>query len=382
MAHPDLEETKRLAGPGTGTDPRFMHFMFLLLGEMTRPLLEDGPDAFHQHLFDNVRITADDIIKDPTFRHNYPNFQTPEGVTDLDLKADLTFETAQEIFEDNKAMDAAARTVMNIAIEQTVEDMAERGVEYGFGVKDGTRSIDCSGLVAKAIQNGAGLAKQGITLEGADGAATIRFHDRLAGLVANHSDGQVSALARKGGMLTGADVTAENIKAGMVVGLDTGDKVWDRGRELGVDHVGIVYRDSESGDLMFAQSSSSGGGVNIQRLDDWLDSNTAERAKLFAVDSVVLAETVFEEKPEHEREAGLSETFEHRADAGTTKPAETPAHEAAAQELPAGDEMRLASDFTGLARGDAAETPTPTESVPPPSPARVAIADLNPVGGA
>jgi hypothetical protein len=265
--------------------------------------------SFHQELFDGgAKVSAQDVINSPTFRQQFPDYKVPESAKGIDMSADLDFKTAQAIFDKPEHIDAAARTVVNIGIERTVEDMEARGVKYGFGDKSGTSAIDCSGLVQKALGNAFGMAEDGISLTGEDGKATISFDNADKRLLVTHSDGQIVGIGKESGMLRGGDVKMENLREGMVIGLDTGDRGWDRGRTLGVDHVGIVYRDTETGVMKFAQSSSSGDGVNIQDLDKWLESNTAQRSQLYAVDPVALAETSYEKKPEMVAEASADNT--------------------------------------------------------------------------
>lgn len=257
----------------------------------------DQNSSFHRDLFNSRPVTGNDIINNPTFKNRAPDYTVPEGASGVDLDTNLNFETATTLFDKPEHIDAAARTVVNIGIERTVEAMEARGVRYGFGDKSGVSAIDCSGLVQRSLENAFAIAEDGITVSGDDGAVTISFDRSDANLLKTHSDGQIANIGRESGVLRGADVSAENLREGMVVGLDTGDKGWDRGRTFGVDHVGIVYRDTETGVMKFAQSSSSGGGVNIQDLDDWLASNTAKRSQLFAVDPVQLGETSYEAAP-------------------------------------------------------------------------------------
>jgi hypothetical protein len=347
---------------------------------------QDGPSSFNRDLFNSRPVTGNDIINNPTFKNSAPGYSVPEGASGIDLDTNLNFETASTLFDKPEHIDAAARTVVNIGIERTVESMEARGVRYGFGDKSGAHAIDCSGLVQRSLENAFALAEDGITVSGDDGAVTISFDRSDANLLATHSDGQIANIGRESGILRGADVSAETLREGMVVGIDTGDRGWDRGRTFGVDHVGIVYRDSETGVMKFAQSSSSGGGVNIQDLDDWLASNTAQRSQLFAVDPVQLGEHSYEAAPTvvaendatAETDAPQAEAATSDAETGTPETTVAATQEAPTEENTSRTATSAASEIdpdensnsgvTTVAFNDAAEGVTP-EQQPEPQPA-------------
>jgi hypothetical protein len=207
-----------------------------------------------------------DLYKFPTPELRFDVEVTPEGLQEA-LNIDL--------------FNQISRLSVNIGVEEVVEDMEARGVSYGFGDKTGVSAIDCSGLITRALDH---------AFDTTDSVTGISFDENDNSMLVTHSDGQVANVGRVSGVLRGDEVNIENLKEGMIIGLDTGDRGWDQGRTYGIDHVGIVYRDSETGEMKFAQSSSGGGGVNIQNLDDYLESRVASRADLYAVDPVKLAE--------------------------------------------------------------------------------------------
>lgn len=65
----------------------------------------------------------------------------------------------------------------------------------------------------------------------------------------------------------------ESLQDGSVVFFDTGVYNWDSGRELGVDHVGVVLKDKDTGELYLAENSTNkGGGPSISDFKTRLDN--------------------------------------------------------------------------------------------------------------
>ncbi len=230
-------------------------------------------------------VTENHIIRSPVFQNelrskgidDYEQYQKDSHTSSSTL-SQARYGVTHGVFADDNTADAAFRAVVNIGIERHAEGLEARGVGYGFGDKNSDHgTIDCSGFVGEAVNASMNAALPGDSR-------------RLTGIFANHSDGQISGLARKtGSMLSGSNVTHENLKAGMVIGIDSGDKGWDRGRNLGVDHVGIVYVDTETGVKMFAESRGGGVGVDTTPLKQWLDDPEHDHYKLYASDTVGLA---------------------------------------------------------------------------------------------
>lgn len=166
--------------------------------------------------------------------------------------------------------EAQVRSVVNNAIATRTADMISRGVTYGFGSKSGS-SIDCSGFVQDVL----GRADN-------DLKSKLGVDTRIGGVCVTHSDGQISALRKEASFET----NLRSVKEGTVVGIDTGVKSWDSGRTYGIDHIGVTYKDLKSGEMMFAQSSGSGKGVNTMPYDDWLSKAENRGWKIRAVDAV------------------------------------------------------------------------------------------------
>ncbi len=176
-------------------------------------------------------------------------------------------------------VDVVSRETLNMALRNFAETYAGN-VEYDFGSKDiSSGGIDCSGFVAEAF----GFACPDNTFRG---------------LSVTHSHGQVAHIFDQTGFvldssLIGREAFEASLRGGMIIGLDTGDRGWDRGRADGqdirhnMDHVGFTF-EREDGTLMFAHSSGSGQGVNIMTMENALDRYGS--ANFYAVDPAMMME--------------------------------------------------------------------------------------------
>lgn len=174
---------------------------------------------------------------------------------------------------------AALRHQISQGIEHYTKDAASRHVKYKFGTKDGKTAIDCSGFVRKAADSGFGH----LTGKKTYGKSATHALDDC-------SDAQIKAVFDKTGfLLDGDNVNMKNLREGMAIGIDSGDHGWDRNRARGVDHIGTVYKDSKTGKLMFAESSSC-KGVHATELDQWLKHAHKRHFKLYAVDLALMAD--------------------------------------------------------------------------------------------
>lgn len=238
---------------------------------------EDGVEIEPDELVGD--LTEDEIVHSAVFRSELKNSNV--NVDDFYKNYEAHKVSPQTVpytgvFSEASTSDAALRATLSLGIERYTKQSMDRGVGYKLGAKGEGNKIDCSGFVDKSIKN-------------AMNAALPEGCKSLSSTFTTHSDGQVSGLAQKTGfMLSGADVNLSNLKAGMVIGIDSGDNVWDRGRQNGIDHVGIVYADSQTGKLMFAESRG-GKGVDTTPLDEWLKKAEKEKYSLFASDVVKLA---------------------------------------------------------------------------------------------
>lgn len=151
-------------------------------------------------------------------------------------------------------------------------------VRYGFGSKNLERGrIDCSGWVVQLInasydeineKSGRKVFPQ------ADHYSAC--NDAAASIVRK-------AVQHSGLLIEGKDVAQGALREGMVIGEDNGAKGWDKGRYKGIDHIVMVLRDPDSGELMVSQSRG-GEGVEMLPLDDYLAYKHRRGVKLYASD--------------------------------------------------------------------------------------------------
>ncbi len=145
-------------------------------------------------------------------------------------------------------------------------------VKYAFGSKDcETGGVDCSGFIFAATRQ---LASEGL------------LDTRIPTLLNASSEAQIANIKAQGGtVLEGrGNEMLPKLKAGMVIGIDNGQKGFDAGRAMGIDHVVTTYTDQKTGELMIAQSSSDGKGVNALKASDWLQKNANDQ--MYAIDLV------------------------------------------------------------------------------------------------
>lgn len=179
---------------------------------------------------------------------------------------------------------AYLRTTISAGIEEYTKDAEARGVTYSFGDDTGAQSIDCSGFVRKCVDT----AYTRVVGNPLQPGTPLADFPRV-------SVDQFKALeTTTGKVIEGDTLCAKNLCEGMIVAMDHGPEFkdgvqWDAGRERGIDHIGIIYRDSASRQLMLAESSG-GIGVHSTKLEDFLERKAERGAKLFAVDLVAYAE--------------------------------------------------------------------------------------------
>lgn len=102
-------------------------------------------------------------------------------------------------------------------------------------------------------------------------------------------------MANAGGYLSGRNVTRSKIEPGMIIGVDSGKRGWDKGRWNGIDHIAITYQEPTTGDLYVAESTSEKDpvakktGVRTMPFSTWLDQASSRGYRMIVADVLSLA---------------------------------------------------------------------------------------------
>lgn len=112
-----------------------------------------------------------------------------------------------------------------------------QGMKYGFGSAGKNNRIDCSGYVCRVLDVPRTTSEAIMT-----GSTNFR---RYSG--------------------------EEELPEGTVVGFDMGPRGYDKHRDIGIDHVGIVIRDPNTGELQLSESVSGKGVINRPLKEALLD---------------------------------------------------------------------------------------------------------------
>lgn len=109
-----------------------------------------------------------------------------------------------------------------------------RGYKYGLGSSGNGKKIDCSGFVSKVLQ--------------------------IAG-VSISRDTSENIMIRSNNFRQVITLTEGQLLEGDVIGFDRGNYPFDKGRQYGIDHIAIVVRNYNTGQLELAESV---GGVGVR----------------------------------------------------------------------------------------------------------------------
>lgn len=179
---------------------------------------------------------------------------------------------------------AKAGMSLNAAYDMSVK---YDDVKYGFGSKNlASGKVDCSGWVSQ-MQNATMEEinqKAGKTVfSGKD------FFDKNNQAAADIIKDSVQTT----GTLMRSPLDKAQLKEGMIIGEDNGQKGWDKGRYNGIDHITMVVKDPKTGQLMVSQSRG-GEGVELTTLDKYLERKQANGVELFATDPLAKARPLIE----------------------------------------------------------------------------------------
>lgn len=106
------------------------------------------------------------------------------------------------------------------------------------------------------------------------------------------------AQKESGVLIEGHNISKDVLKEGMVIGEHNGSPN-GKGRFHGIDHITMVVRDPNSGELMISQSSSH-KGVHLMPIDDYLNSKRSHGVELYATDPLAKARDLIQDRqPTH-----------------------------------------------------------------------------------
>ncbi len=159
---------------------------------------------------------------------------------------------------------------LNLSIVQTIDYLKTKGYPYQMGGKaDLDGAMDCSGFVSAMMR------RVGRNMDESVGQ---KLFDRIPqGTAAD----MVSSAMKNGGNMSVQELL-KNPRPGCMIGLDTGDHGWDRGRPNGIDHVAMTFKD-RGGKMMVAEytpSKSGGSGLKVSELNDFVN-RYAKRGQIY-----------------------------------------------------------------------------------------------------
>jgi hypothetical protein len=231
---------------------------------------------------------------------------------------------------------------------QQTQDAINKGIKYGFGSKDlKTGAIDCSGWIANINTNMMNSINKEAGKEIYGKEAKKAFQGSAADIIKNVS-------AAGGGMMEGSKAIRANLKEGMLIGEDNGEKGWDAGRHKGIDHITQTVKDPKTGKLMISESQG-GKGVTLTDPEEYFAKKEKKGVKLFGTDMTAMA-----------KGAEGRTTAPPSATANIPKPEASAAEKekAAAAEKAKADKARADAAATDPRRTDRPATATPVETKP------------------
>ena len=186
------------------------------------------------------------------------------STSDLWVKTLKSQQVEQEAQMPKSQLQQSMLQQFNSFMTSFTTELVSKGIQYELGARSvSSGKLDCSGFVQNAYQ--AWFQAVGKRAE------SLGINTDMADALRGTSEAIIEQVSKlTGGYLKSsvAGIDKSVLKPGMLIGLDTGDHGWDEGRKLGIDHIVEVLQDAE-GKLKIAQSSSSGGGVNLIDYGKW-----------------------------------------------------------------------------------------------------------------
>lgn len=262
-----------------------------------------------------------------------------------------------------KAGESGGQTALDAQVSMGIQDMTEdairRGVKYQMGGKNSFsgEGIDCSGWIyetnvrlMKAINEAAGE----VVYDDKAFAALRQGHNKegAAGLIR-------SVYEQTGEMVTNEALDPSKVRAGMMIGLDTGRKDWDGGRFMGIDHIVQTFIDEATGEMMVSESRGD-KGVMISRYADWYARYEKSGARMYGVDPALMADASKIQAKAAEQQAQTAEAQAQTAaaQAQTAQAQEAAMQAAGEQQVQVAEAVAAQQEGTAEAQGQAQEAQT------------------------
>lgn len=274
-------------------------------------------------------------------------------------KAETNYKHMRAAAANGGAEALAAQT--SYSLMAATQDAIKRGVTYKWSGKDSRLGgVDCSGWVSEISR---GLMQQINTAAGEQVFTAEDFKavkGSAAGIIQNVSQAT-------GELITGEGLNPENVREGMVIGMDTGAHgERDAGRYMGIDHIVQVYRDPNTGEMMVTESRGD-KGVMTSKYTDWYAREQRKGTRLYGADITKLGDASKirpAEKAEEARAQPQTETVP--AETTSTTPPEQAGQVQAATAAPQPEAQSVAAQ--NVQQAEAQPRPVPeqvTQYAPP-----------------
>lgn len=170
-------------------------------------------------------------------------------------------------------------------------------VQYGFGSKNPEKGkVDCSGWVIYLQNSDMKRINEFVGKEIFTKKDYFNSSIDAASEIIRKSESR-SGLLFSGRLSSDNTITKDMLKEGMIIGEDNGDKIWDRGRHKGIDHIVQVVKNPDTGELMISQSHAGhNGGVTLTSVDNYLNGKRKKGTFLYLTDPLYKAREAIEQK--------------------------------------------------------------------------------------
>ncbi|MDR1075618.1 MAG: peptidoglycan-binding protein [Xanthomonadaceae bacterium] len=227
----------------------------------------------------------------------YERIRIPEkGIEPLDASGRQQTPTRTQSPPQPQAQMPAKETPGGIVLETAYQQTLQYDhTRYQWGGKDvDSGGIDCAGWVVR-LQN---ASMDEINRKA--GTSVFSPQDKFSPGWHNAARIVELSAARSGVMIRDRDITPGVLKEGMILGEDQPPNA------RGIDHIVMVVRNPNNGQLMISQSRS-GEGVGLISVEKYLANRQEQGVRLYATDPLAQARNLLQDR-RHTRSQGWSRT--------------------------------------------------------------------------